>query len=84
MQKLSLQEDDGLGWFSQIRERLTGDDLIEAVIIARLLWLRRNACVFRGEVFTPTQTVKVAQVMLLDFKLANMREPWASTTEELY
>jgi hypothetical protein len=39
--------------------------------------------VFGGEVFTPTETVQAAQVMLSDFKLANMREPRVSTTEEL-
>jgi hypothetical protein len=40
IQKLSLQEEDGLGWFIQIRKRLTMEELTEAVTIARLIWLR--------------------------------------------
>ncbi len=43
IQKLSLKEDDGLGWFLQLRERITEDELTEAVTMARLIWLCRKA-----------------------------------------
>lgn len=52
VQKLALEESDGLGLFQQWRERLEDDELLVVLTAARLLWLRRNFMVFdRG--FTP-------------------------------
>jgi hypothetical protein len=63
-----------LGWFSQIREQLAGDELVEVVTIARLLWLCRNACVFGKEVSSRNQLVQSAQAMMASYKLVNMGE----------
>jgi ribonuclease HI len=82
VQKLSLQEDDGLGWFLQIRERLEGEELVEAVTIARLLWLRRNACVFGREVSAPNQVVQSAQAMMASYKVAIAGESRLSKTSD--
>jgi hypothetical protein len=74
IQKVSSVEDDGISWFTQIRERLSGDDLIEAVTVARLLWLRRNACVFGREVTFPFHVVQSALEVVVSFKLAAIQE----------
>jgi hypothetical protein len=74
VQKLSLREDDGLGWFLQLRDRLSGEELTEAVIVAQFIWLRQNASVFGKEVPSPFQVVQSAQEALANFT-------WAATKQ---
>lgn len=74
VQKLSLVADDGVGWFIQLRERLSGEDLIQAVTIARLIWLRRNAVIHGREVTCLFQVVRSAEESMTNFKLAASQE----------
>jgi hypothetical protein len=66
--------DNRLGWFSQLRERLSEDELVEAVTIARLLWLCRNATVFRREFLPPLQVVRSAADSMAIFKAVACQE----------
>jgi hypothetical protein len=45
--KLSLVESDGLGWVQQLMSKLDSNVLLEALSVARCIWLRRNGVVFR-------------------------------------
>jgi len=40
VQKLAMQESDGMGFVKQLRERLNEGDFIFSLIVARLVWLR--------------------------------------------
>jgi ribonuclease HI len=74
VQKLSVVADDGLGWFIQLWERLSGEDLIQTVTIARLIWLRRNAIIHGREVTCPFQVVRSAEESMTNFKLVASQE----------
>jgi hypothetical protein len=50
-------ESNGLCIVKQFMEKLDARDLEVAVTVARMLWLRRNSFVFRGEFTPPSQLV---------------------------
>jgi len=56
VQKLALStvEMDGFGLFSHLRNRLSEEDLLLSLMVARSIWLRRNSFVFENS-FTPPQ-----------------------------
>jgi hypothetical protein len=56
LQKLALTESDGYGLFHQWWSRLDEEGLLLSLVVARYIWLRRNAFVF-GSVFTPPKQV---------------------------
>jgi hypothetical protein len=62
IQKLSLNENDGIGWFTHMKERSDVEELTEAVMVAWFLWLLRNSFVFGREVSYPFQVVQSAKV----------------------
>lgn len=68
IQKLSLSVDDGLGWFLQMRDRLSKEGLIEAVTVTRLIWLCRNASVFGKEMSALVHVVIFAWKDMENFK----------------
>jgi hypothetical protein len=69
IQKLSLVESDSLGFIQQLLEKLEDNDFIEAVTLARLIWLRRNTLVFEG-FFTPPNLVGQAKNQVAEFAQA--------------
>jgi hypothetical protein len=56
VQELTLLtvEMDGFGLFSHLRNRLSEDNLLLSLMVARSIWLRRNSFVFENS-FTPPQ-----------------------------
>lgn len=54
-------------------EKLERDELEEALIVARLMWLRRNSFVFNKEFTPPQQVPTMAADSLAQFKIANAR-----------
>jgi hypothetical protein len=47
-----VAEDDGMIFLRVLQEKLDDHDFIHAMMVARLIWLRRNSFVFDG-FFTP-------------------------------
>lgn len=52
IQKLALGETDGKGLLQYLMRKLEGEDLLMAIVVSRMIWLRQNAVVFDRE-FTP-------------------------------
>jgi hypothetical protein len=44
-QKLALLARDGNELLSQFFEKLTDEEVVEAIMVARMIWLRRNSFV---------------------------------------
>jgi hypothetical protein len=57
IQKLFISKSDGLGLIQQLMEKLEEEEFIEAITMARMLWLRRNTYVFDGVFTAPTQLI---------------------------
>jgi hypothetical protein len=53
----SLVKSDGLGWVQQLMAKLDSNVLLEALSVARCIWLRRNGAVFRQGFADPRQIV---------------------------
>lgn len=70
IQKLSNSVEDGLGWFASLMEKLDEDDLCLVSVLARSIWLRRNAVVFGGQPSSPAFLVQRAIASLDEFKQA--------------
>jgi hypothetical protein len=50
--KISLAEDDGMALLQALHEKLEEHDFIHVILMARLIWLRRNSFVF-DRLFSP-------------------------------
>jgi len=48
LQKLSYQGIDGRGLFMFLMEKLDQENLLEAYLVAKLIWIRRNSVVIGG------------------------------------
>jgi hypothetical protein len=70
LQKLSLQESDGLGLFLQLRDRLQDEELLLALTVAPHIWLRQNYVVFDRATSHPSQVSCFAIEDLESFKTA--------------
>jgi hypothetical protein len=46
--KLSIHESDGMLLLQQLKEKLEEDEFIVAIVVAQLIWLRRNSFVFEN------------------------------------
>jgi hypothetical protein len=68
-----LEECDGLHLIKLLKERLDSDGFLEALLVLRTLWLRRNEHVFQGKFHPPSQ-------IILKFK--NMAAECAETPQE--
>jgi hypothetical protein len=60
-QKMVLWESDGAGFLEQLVEKLDGEDLVEALILARYIWLRRNYVVFNNIFTSPANVAQQAR-----------------------
>jgi hypothetical protein len=69
--KLSLVESDGLGWVQQLMAKLDTNVLLEALSVARCIWLRRNGAVFRQGFSDPKQIVTLGREAVCNFAEAN-------------
>jgi len=59
--KLSLLESEGMSFVKELMENLDDDAFMEVMFVARLIWMRRNAAVFRKEFQSPSQVVFAAK-----------------------
>jgi len=67
LQKMVLEDSDGAGFLEQLIEKLEGEEPVEALLVVRSIWLRRNAVIFNNT-FTPPVTVSMqAKSVLIDF-----------------
>jgi ribonuclease HI len=51
-------------------EKLDENEVLEAVMVARMIWLRRNSYVFQHEFFSPFRVDELAKEALKDFATA--------------
>lgn len=58
IQKLSVEEDDGLGLFAKLMDKLEEGELLLVSCLARRIWLQRNSVVFGGPSSPPDLLVK--------------------------
>jgi hypothetical protein len=67
LQKLAIEEVDDVGLLQFLWTKLQGSELQEALFISRLLWMRRNNLVFRGEFSSPFQVASRARQQVKEF-----------------
>jgi len=70
IQKLSMEEDDGMALLSTLQEKLDEHDFIHAIMVARLIWARRNLFVFKGLFSPPALLVQQALASREEFVAA--------------
>jgi hypothetical protein len=73
---------DGLCFIENLMERLDDEELGNAVMVAKRIWLRRNNIVHGGELCHPTQLVKNALEASIEFLQANSI-PESCTTQSV-
>lgn len=73
LQKLSLEEGDGMDFFKQLRSKLGEDELVLALTVTRLIWLRHNDFVFRHQFTPPSILLCQAVDSVQAFTEANQR-----------
>lgn len=69
-----MEADDGLGLVQQLLFKLGPEEFVEAMTLARLIWLRRNAFIFRDEFVSPGSLVLAAKEALETFSLVHKQE----------
>ncbi|XP_062175909.1 uncharacterized protein LOC133880954 [Alnus glutinosa] len=67
IQKLALGETDGKGLLQYLMRKLEGEDLLMAIVVSCMIWLRRNAVVFDREFTPPGSLVADAQRVVREF-----------------
>jgi hypothetical protein len=72
--KLSLVKSDGLGWVQQLMAKLDSNVLLEALSVARCIWLRRNGAVFRQGFADPRQIVTQGREVVCFFVEAGKQQ----------
>lgn len=70
MQKMACAPTDGKGLLMYFMERLTPEELLEAVTVARMLWTRRNDFVFNRSFTPPLQIMDAAKSSIAGFSKA--------------
>jgi hypothetical protein len=70
---LSLQETDGRGFLQQLRVRLKGEELLETLILARLIWLRQNSFIFNRSFSDPASMISHARDIMSTFTEIHFR-----------
>ncbi|XP_062155219.1 uncharacterized protein LOC133863283 [Alnus glutinosa] len=74
IQKLVVESDDGLGLGQQLLLKLETEEFVKAMTVARLIWLRQNAFVFRNEFASPMSIVLAAKENLETYFLVHRKE----------
>jgi hypothetical protein len=70
IQKMTLGQVDGKGLIQYLLRKLDGEELLLALVVLRLIWLRRNAYVFEREFSPPESLVFEAQRMVREYTSA--------------
>jgi hypothetical protein len=70
IQKMTLGQVDGKGLIQYLLRKLDGEELLLALVVLRLIWLRRNAFVFEREFSPPERLVFDAQRMVREYTSA--------------
>jgi len=68
IQKLSILECEGISLVKQLQDSLDGEELVEALTVMRLIWLRRTSFMFNGEFTTLTQLLTKAKELVEFFQ----------------
>jgi hypothetical protein len=67
IQKLALGANDGMELVRQLFAKLSIEEVGEALVTARLIWLRRNKAVFEHSFSPPTSVIERAKQDIADF-----------------
>jgi hypothetical protein len=74
IQMLVVESNDGLGLVQQLLLKLEPEEFVEAMTVARLIWLRQNAFIFRNEFASPISIVMAAKENLETYSLVHRKE----------
>jgi hypothetical protein len=66
LQKLVIEECDGLHLIKALKDILDKKGFLEALIVLPLLWLRRNEYVFKGRFHPPSQLIMKVRNMVAE------------------
>jgi hypothetical protein len=67
LRKLALSATDGQGLVSQLFDKLTKEEVVEAQVVARMIWLRRNTFVFEKKFSSPVSVMENSKQSLANF-----------------
>jgi hypothetical protein len=70
IQKLALMARDGKELLTLFFEKLDDTEVVEAIVVARMIWLRRNSFAFGNEFHSPQRLVDLSKVPLKEFSIA--------------
>jgi len=70
LQKLALIARDGKELTSFFLEKLDDSETVEAFVVARMIWLRRNSLVYGNKFQSPQRVVKISKVAIKEFSEA--------------
>ncbi|XP_062175976.1 uncharacterized protein LOC133881026 [Alnus glutinosa] len=70
IQKMTVEQVDGKGLIQFLMGKLDGEELLLALVVLRLIWLRRNAFVFEKAFSPPERIVFDAHRMVREFSSA--------------
>lgn len=70
-QKLSIQAVDGLALMQGLLRKLDASEFVQVMVMARLIWLRRNSFIFEGRFSPPATLIIQASESLEGFTQAN-------------
>jgi len=73
IQKLAFEDSEGMGLIKNLQEKLVGEELLEAFMVLRLIWMRRNSYVFQGVFTPPHQIIFMAKEQLAVFSETTFR-----------
>jgi hypothetical protein len=73
IQKLALEDSDGIGFLRQHIAKLDAEELVEVLTVERLIWLHRNSYVFSSDFTPPLHLVMSAKEMVETYKQVNSR-----------
>lgn len=68
IQKLALVANDGMELVRQLFAKLSIEEVGEALVMARLIWLRRNKAIFEPSFSPPTSVIERAKQDMADFQ----------------
>lgn len=70
-----MAECDGLEFMRQMWSKLEGEDLLLALSLARMIWLRRNELVFSNQFTSPLILMRQVRESVDFFYVANQQKP---------
>jgi hypothetical protein len=73
--KMVIEECDGFHLIKLQKERLDNEGFMEAMLVLRLLWLRRNKYIFKGRFQPPSQIIMTIRNMVAEYEKTPQEEP---------